>query len=78
MNKIAEYMAKNAFYRLPDKIVHTNVYRFKHNINSFCDKLLHGDDYDKKEAMALIKTLQDIDKEAKEFKTKEEATAAGY
>lgn len=73
-NQVAEILkiANEQFYRLPDHVVHTDVYRFKANIISFCDKLLHGDDYDMIQAKNLINKFNDINSQAKAFKTKED------
>lgn len=60
-------LVEGKFYRLPNDIVDDNVYRFKRSVESACDSVLHGNDFEMKQWESILKSAQEIIKSAKEF-----------
>jgi|694.fasta_scaffold05962_2 hypothetical protein len=57
-----------SFQRLPGHVVKNELYMLKKKFDMMYDALKSGADYDDKRFTSIIKSLQDIRKEAKSFK----------
>jgi hypothetical protein len=69
LNDICE---ESSFQRIPGYVVKNELHVLKKKFDMVYDALKRGDDYDDKSFTAIIKSLQDIRKEAKTFKAGDE------
>lgn len=65
LNDIRE---NDSFQRLPGHVINNELYVLKKKFDMMYDALKRGEDYDDKSFTFIIKSLQDIRKEAKVFK----------
>lgn len=71
-------LKEGKYHRLPKKIIGNDLYVFQKRINSECESVMHGNDFDVDQWKSMLEDMQKIIKSAKEFDSEKDPIPVNF